>query len=336
MDAPQNGATVLATVALSGEAFACHPGQTLLIAGLRAGLNLPYECASGACGACRCKLVAGEIATLWPEAPGISERDRRKGNIILMCQSRPLTDVTIDARVREPVAVPRPLATRAQIAAMNALTHDMIHMTLVPEKRMPFLPGQFVLVELAGIGRRAYSLANVDKDGKRLELIVKVKPGGAVSGRLAHCHLAGDTVLVEGPFGGAYYRRDGERPVVGIAGGSGLAPIWSIAQAAAAGCRRDVHIYFGVNTPRDICFARELGGLSSLSGRIKTHVVVREDAPATARAGLVGDAVLEDLPDLTGADVYMAGPPAMIDAILSRFVAEARIASDRVFFDRFC
>lgn len=336
MDAPTSGATVTATVAPSGEAFACRPEQTLLMAGLRAGLNLPYECASGACGSCRCKLIEGEVETLWPDAPGISERDRRKGNIILMCQSRPLTDVTIDARVREPVGIPRPVMTRARIAATRALTHDMIHMSLVPEERMAFLPGQFVLVDLEGVGRRAYSMANVDKDGRRLELIVKVKPGGAVSGQLARRHLAGDTVLVEGPYGGAYYRRDCERPVVGIAGGSGLAPIWSIAQAAASGCRRDVHLYFGVNSPRDICFLEEFTRLSSVGHRVKTHLVVREDSPAHARPGLVGDAVVEDLPDLTGADVYMAGPPAMIDAVLQRFVAGNHVDLDRVFFDRFC
>jgi NAD(P)H-flavin reductase len=212
----------------------------------------------------------------------------------------------------------------------------MIHMTLVPDERMPFLPGQFVLVHLEGIGRRAYSMANVDKDGKRLELIVKVKPGGAVSGQLAHRQLAGNTVLVEGPYGGAYYRCDGERPVVGIAGGSGLAPIWSIAQAAAAGGDRDVHLYFGVNSPRDICFVEELTRLSSAGRRVKTHLVVREDGPAHARSGLVGDAAIADLPDLTGADVYMAGPPAMIDALLQRLVAGHHVDLDRVFFDRFC
>lgn len=335
MDASVIDATVQATVASSGEAFACRPGQTLLMAGLRAGLNLPYECASGACGSCRCKLLGGEVETLWEDAPGLSERDRRRGGVILMCQSRPLTDVKIDVRVREPVGIPRPIATVAKIIATRSLTHDMMHMTLEPSECMAFLPGQFVIVKIRNVGRRAYSMANVDRDGKRLELIVKVKPGGTLSAKLAHQHLVGDRVLVEGPYGGAYFRRDCLRPVVGIAGGSGLAPIWSIAQAAAT-CARDVHLYFGVNGPRDVCFAEELTALSGQNRRIKTHLVVREDAPKSARVGLVGDAVIEDLPDLTGADVYLAGPPPMIDAILGRFVAESRIDSDRVFFDRLC
>ncbi|QNO27223.1 2Fe-2S iron-sulfur cluster binding domain-containing protein [Sphingopyxis sp. OPL5] len=328
--------TVEATVASTGEAFACHPGQTLLMAGLRAGLNLPYECASGACGSCRCKLIDGEVETLWADAPGLSDRDRRRGGTILMCQSRPMTDVRIDVRVREPIGIPRPLSTVATVVSTRPLTPDMMHITLAPADRMAFLPGQFVIVKLDGVGQRAYSMANVDQGGRQLELIVKVKPGGAVSGAFAHRHLVGDRVSVEGPYGGAYYRRDCERPVVGIAGGSGLAPIWSIAQAAAAGYRRDVHLYFGVNGPRDVCFLDEMQRLSTGNSRVKTHLIVRDDAPARTRPGLVGDAVIEDLSDLTGADVYMAGPPPMIDAILGRLVTESRIDSDRVFFDRFC
>ena len=70
-----------------GEAvFDCAEGDTLLRAGLRAGLALPYECGVGACGCCRCEVIEGEVADLWPEAPGLSDRDRRKGRV-LACQS---------------------------------------------------------------------------------------------------------------------------------------------------------------------------------------------------------------------------------------------------------
>ena len=324
-------------VASTGEAFACEPGETLLKAGLRSGLNLPYECASGACGSCRCKLVEGEVESLWQEAPGLSERDRRRGNMILMCQSLPAGDVTIDLRVRPPVDVPRPLSTFGIVSAVRMLTHDMVHLTIIPDEAMPFLPGQFVIVDLPGLGRRAYSMANVDPGGCSLEFIVKVKPGGAVSGAFAERSAVGVEIRLEGPYGGAYYRSDvPDRPVVGIAGGSGLAPVWSIAQAAARDGHRTVTIYFGVNGPRDMCFAEEFADLSGRGAHVTTHLIVRDDAPSSARAGLVGDAVIDDLPDLTSADVYMAGPPQMIDAILGRLVAEGRINSDRVFFDRFC
>ena len=330
-----SGATVSATVSPTGEAFACAPGETLLMAGLKAGLDLSYECASGACGSCRCKLLSGTVETMWADAPGLSDRDRRRGNVVLMCQSRPTSDVAIDVRVRGNLAIPRPIATPAQIVGVRSLTADMMLLTLEPAVRMRFLAGQFVMVDLPEIGRRAYSMANVDGGRNCLDLIVKAKPGGAVSRDLCHRKRVGDRVDVEGPYGGAYYRPECTRPVVGIAGGSGLAPIWSIAQAAASGCARDVHLYFGINTMRDACFVEEFTGLSAANPRVKTHLIVRDAGEAPVRAGLVGDAVVADLPDLTGADVYMAGPPAMIDALMQRFVNEGRVDCDRVFFDRF-
>ena len=322
------------TVASSGQVFACDPGRTLLMAGLAAGLDLPYECASGSCGSCRCKLVKGEVLNLWPRAPGLSERDRRRGNTILMCQSVPASDCVIDARVRGPRSLPRPLSTVAWIVRIRSLTHNMVRIMLQLDTRLAYLPGQFVLVELQGRGRRAYSMSNIDDGCGRLDLIVKIKEDGAISPVLCRRLVVGDRVGVEGPYGIAYFRPDGDRPVVGIAGGSGIAPIWAIAQAAAGG-ERDVHLYFGVNAIEDLCFTEEFTRFARANGRVRTHDVVMDPAALPHRTGLVGDAVIEDLPDLRHADVYMAGPPAMIDSLASRLVSENRIDSDRLFFDRF-
>ncbi len=336
MTAPieKSDAAAAITVASSGQAFACDPGRTVLMAGLAAGLGLPYECASGSCGSCRCKLVEGEVLNLWPDAPGLSERDRRRGNIILMCQSVPASDCVIEVRVRGPRNLPRPLSTVARIASIRPLTHNMVQISLQLETRLAYLPGQFVLVELQGRGRRAYSMANIDDGCGRLDLIVKIKEDGAISPALCRRLLVGDRVGIEGPYGVAYFRPDGDRPVVGIAGGSGIAPIWAIAQAAARG-ERDVHLYFGVNAIEDLCFSEEFTRLARSNGRMRTHNVVVDPAALPHRTGMVGDAVIDDLPDLHHADVYMAGPPAMIDSLARRLVSENRIDSDRLFFDRF-
>jgi NAD(P)H-flavin reductase/ferredoxin len=337
MTAPlgKSDAAAAITVASSGHAFACDPGQTLLMAGLAAGLELPYECASGSCGSCRCKLVEGELLSLWPGAPGLSERDRRRGNIILMCQSVPAGDCVIDVKVRGPRSLPRPLSTVARIAGIRPLTHNMVEMSLQVDTCLAYLPGQFVLVELPGRGRRAYSMANVDDGCGRLDLIIKVKEDGAISPVLCRRLRVGDCVGVEGPYGAAYFRSDGDRPVVGIAGGSGIAPIWAIAQAAAHGGARDVHLYFGVNALEDVCLAEEFTRLARANERVRTHNVVMDPAALPHRTGLVGDAVITDLPDLHHADIYMAGPPAMIDDLARRLVGENRIDCDRLFFDRF-
>jgi toluene monooxygenase electron transfer component len=211
----------------------------------------------------------------------------------------------------------------------------MMHVTVLIEHPMIYLPGQFAILELPGLGRRAYSMANRVDGGKCLAFIVKVKPNGSVSRDLAARRSPGDRLSIEGPYGRAYFRADGERPIIAIAGGSGLAPMWSIAQAASTQGKRDIHLYFGVNSARDICFTEEFANLSSICGRVRTHFVVRDGERAPFRAGLVGDAVVDDFPDLRQFDVYMAGPPAMIDAVLKRFVGESRVDTERVFFDRF-
>lgn len=335
MTAPclSTGATI--SVAPNGEAFACEPGQTLLFAGLIAGLDLPYECASGGCGSCRCKLISGQVTSLWPESPGLSDRDRRRGDVILMCQAVPQTSCVIDARIGEGQAGPRPASGSGRVMERLNLTRDMVKLTLADVTLPDALPGQFVLVDLPEIGRRAYSIANSEPSARRIDLIIKIKPEGATSEFLARQILIGETVAVYGPLGRAYLREDSDRPVVCIAGGSGLGPMWSIAQAAAHDDNRAVHLYFGVNTPDDCCFTDEFAALSASFSNVRTTIAVASGAAEGCRTGLVGDVVSADLPDLTGADVYMAGPPPMIDAILNRFAAEQSISFDRLFFDRF-
>ena len=328
----ERDAAALVSVASSGTSFACNPGQTILAAGLAAGLDLPYECASGSCGSCRCKLVDGEVESLWPDAPGLSERDRRRGNVILMCQSRASGPVTVDVRVRGSLVAPRPKRVSARVVGVRPLTQDMTELALQIDGSFPFLPGQFVIVEDQAGNRRAYSMSNQSDGSGRLELIVKRKPGGTLSPRLASMAVL-EHLIVEGPYGGAYYRQ-GDRPIVCIAGGSGLAPMWSIAVSAARD-ERAVSLYFGVNKPSDVCFEGEFRNLVKSRSDLNAQVIAVDSGSTGLRQGLVGDCVLEDFPDLTGSDVYMAGPPGMIDSLMQRFVGEGRVDCDHVHYDRF-
>ena len=146
-----------------GEAsFTCAEGDTLLRAGLRAGLALPYECGVGACGCCRCEVAGGEVANLWPEAPGLSDRDRRKGRM-LACQSVPAGDAHIRLRLH-PQAEPatRPARHGATLVASRQITHDIREFVLRTDAPADFRPGQYALLALPGLDReRAYSMANL-------------------------------------------------------------------------------------------------------------------------------------------------------------------------------
>src|SRR5262245_65568209 len=79
--------------------FDCAPTERLLYAGLTQGLALPYECATGTCGTCRGRMVAGGVDVEWEEAPGFAKLKREKGDV-LMCQARPKADCTLRVPAR--------------------------------------------------------------------------------------------------------------------------------------------------------------------------------------------------------------------------------------------
>jgi len=324
-----------------GIAFNCLPGQTLLHAALAAGIDLPYECASGSCGTCRARLVAGNVISLWPGGPGLSERDRQKGDRVLCCQSVAQGDCVIQARPGPQAPPVRPGRWPTRVHSARDLNRDVLHLVLETDAAVDFLPGQFMLFELpGGIGRRAYSMSNVaDADGG-LEFIVKHKPGGAGTAHLFGELRIGDQIDVEGPYGRAWLRDDASRDIVLLAGGSGLAPIWSIAQAAL---RRRIEgrlrLYFGVNRADELFWLDEFEQARRAHPELEVNLVLMEASPRDpdgSRYGLVGPVMAADVGDTLRDDLYMAGPPGLIDSVLRGFVAAGKARADRVFFDRFC
>ena len=327
-----------ATITLepTGVRFACGPGETILRAGLAAGHAMPYECASGSCGSCKGRLVQGAVDALWPDAAGLSERDRRKGDRILCCQSLPRGDCTVQVR---PVQVegareePAPAAFTATVEALERLVPGVLSIRCRPERPVPFLPGQYVLLQVPGGERRAYSMANTAPE--TLAFIVKAKPGGHASRYLFEELAQGDTLSLEGPYGRAYLRTPPVREIVCVAGGSGLAPMLSVVRAAIA--RPDtqgVRLLFGANTAEELFMVGEMQALAAADERLTLTLAVRDGAPGAA-TGLVGDVALAAMATLAECDFYMAGPPGLIDALLKPVMRSGRVAPGRIFFDRF-
>jgi len=158
-------------------------------------------------------------------------------------------------------------------------------------------------------------------DEKLLEFHIRIMPGGSVSQRIATGVKAGDVVKVRGPLGTSYLRERHPGPMLCIAGGSGLAPVKSIAQTAlASGFAAPVHLYFGVRSERDVYFEPELAQMMQRFSNFRAHIVLSEPGGVAAgtllprRTGLVTDAVAADFPLLEGFKCYFAGPPPMVDA----------------------
>lgn len=321
--------------------------DTLLRGALRAGVAWPYECSVGGCGACRFDLLDGEMATLWPEAPGLSERDRRRGKR-LACQSRPLGDCRVRVRLEvgegEPSATPpiTPRRLQATLRARRAITPDMDEFVLHVPGAPQFRAGQYALLYPPGVdGARAYSmsnLSNADGEGEDLwRFIIRRMPGGRGSQALFEQLTPGRSITFDGPYGHAHLR-DGTRDVVCIAGGSGLGPMLSVARGVlAAPGARSVHFFLGLRQQAELGALRELDGLDA--ARLQVCTVLSSPDPGLGWDGATGFVHAEVERALAGPldryDHYFAGPPRMIEAMQELLMVRHRVPFEQIHFDRF-
>ncbi|WP_374246361.1 2Fe-2S iron-sulfur cluster-binding protein [Zoogloea sp.] len=326
-----------------GTGFAQAEGDTVLRAALRAGVGLAHECNAGGCGACKFELIDGELETLWPDAPGLSDRDRRRGRH-LACQCRALGPLRIKASAG-PEYVPRirPARRSARLAGIADLTHDLREFRFVTDSAADFLPGQYAMLDLPGVGAsRAYSLANTANGAGEWHFQIRRVPHGRGTHVLFDTLKVGDSVDLDGPYGVAWLRTDAPRDIVCVAGGSGLAPMVSIARGAAeAGLLKDrrLHFFYGARTPRDVCGEAQLAPLDGFGERIRYVPVVSlpgDDGAWQGETGYVHDAVAHLLPaPLAGYEFYFAGPPPMTQALQEMLMVGHRVPFGQIHFDRF-
>ena len=324
--------------------YPCERHDTLLRAGLRAGLPLPYECNSGGCGSCKFTLLEGDVETLWEEAPGLSRRDRKKGRQ-LACQCRPLGDCTIKIALEteRPPDLPRPRYFKARFLGRTMLTADMAAFRFQADGPSHFWPGQYVMMDLPGLaGARAYSMCNTANAQGLWSFIIKRMPDGAGTTYLFDHLKPGDDIPFDGPYGLAYWRADSARDTVCIGGGSGLSPMLSILQAAATApdaARRQIHFFYGGRTPADICTPDLLSALPLEGAQVHCCNAISdfENAPDwDGPVGFIHECVPARLPrPLAEYEFYFCGPPPMTRAVQSMLMIEHKVPFEQLHFDRF-
>jgi toluene monooxygenase electron transfer component len=320
--------------------FACAPDDTLLRAAQRAGLGFPYECNVGSCGNCRFELLEGEVLSAWPQAPGLSDKDRQRKRH-LGCQSQPLGDCVVKLRTMDRYVPPhRPQRAPAVLQSVRALTHDISEFHFALDAPFAFEPGQYALAWLPGIeGPRAYSMSNTADASGTCDFQVRRVNGGAGSAALFALQ-PGARIEVDGPYGMAWLRRDAPRDILCLAGGSGLAPMVSIARGAMAEPQlagRQLHFIYGGRTAADLCGQDLLQALPGYGTRLHYSAFVSNAADDSSAypVGFVHEAALqlhgERLRDL---EVYFAGPPAMANAVQAMLLA-AGVPPEQQHFDQF-
>ncbi len=323
-------------------AYAAAEGDNLLRAALRAGIGLPYECNAGGCGSCKFELISGEIEERWVEAPGLTAKDRARGRR-LACQCRTLSDCEIRIRPAESFLTPTaPRIFDAEYVGHRNVTPDMRELRFRGPGPARFLPGQYALLDLPGAGQlRAYSMSNLANGEGDWDFMVRKVPTGRVSGMLFDALCPGDRIAIDGPLGLAHWREDDSRDVVCIAGGSGLAPIVSIANAAAAmpaSSRRPIWLFYGGRGPADLpAFDEWLHDAAKVRVRAAVSAPELADAAAwTGERGFVHELVGRTLKgDLAAHRYYLAGPPPMIETAVRMLMVEHKVPAPQIHYDRF-
>ncbi|MGA9341975.1 MAG: 2Fe-2S iron-sulfur cluster-binding protein [Rhodanobacteraceae bacterium] len=329
------------TLQASGKRFTVEDEETVLEAARRAGLALPYSCLAGVCGSCKATLIKGtcDYPRNPPSALNAAEQTRHQ---VLLCQAVPSSDLVVAAREVASVAdIPRRVLCLT-LVEKSVLSEDVARLVLTCDagERLRRLPGQYLDVLLPDGRRRAFSIANAPESrthrgADAIELHVRHVAGGGFTSFVFDQLEPGARLTVEGPLGTFVPREDSERPLLLMAGGTGFAPIKALAEHfLELGTRRPITLYWGARTAEEL-YMRELPERWARETRLRFAPVVSDPEYAgNLRVGLVHEALLEDHPELSAFDIYMSGPPTLIDAGRRAFV-QAGLPEERLFYDSF-
>jgi len=332
--------------------FEADPGEKILYAGLRSRIDLPYECGTGTCGTCKARLVDGRVEDGWPEASG---RKYLKGQgEFLMCQCAPAGDLTVEVAsfvyAMDSGACPV-LSVGGVVAGARPLTHDVTALEIALDRPLDFDAGQFMAMAVPGVpGFRGYSMVNFDRRARKLDFVLKKKPGGGVSEWLFGRAAAAARVGMFGPLGKATFHPSLGKNILCIAGGSGIAGMMSILGRACqeryfTQFRGDV--FFGVRTMADAFYLDELAAFRrEFPEKLDITVALSdEDVPAAATVehpllrfdrGLVHEVAKKTMQGrFQNVRAYLAGPPPGVDAAIRFLLLEAKLTADNIRYDKF-
>lgn len=322
----------------AGKSFEAEAGESILDAALRHGINLSYGCRNAVCGACKGKLLEGEISYEDLEPEALSKADKAAG-MVLFCGAEPRSDVRIEVDEITSSAEISVEQYPVRVVKLDKLAPDVMRVYLkLPEAtRMQFLAGQYIDILLRDGRRRSFSLANAPHDDELIELHIRYIDGGEFTDHVFRDMQEKEMLRIEGPLGGFFLREASPRPIIFVAGGTGFAPIKGIIEhAIAENISRPMFLYWGARAEIDL-YQNELPQAWVEQGVVTYVPVLSEvgaDASWSGREGYVHQAVLEDFPDLSGYDVYAGGPPVMVSAARDAFFAQG-LAEANFFYDAF-
>lgn len=328
----------------SGRQFDVQDDETVLDAGIRLGVGLPYGCKDGACGSCKCRATSGRVSHL-PYQPTALSAEEAAAGFILTCRARPETDLVLESRqVTAQGAFPvRKMPVR--VVELTQLSGDVMQVVLqLPANtQMSFHAGQYIDFLLADGQRRSYSIATaphqVEAARPQIELHIRHMPGGKFTDHVFSAMKEREILRVEGPFGSFYLREDSDCPVLMLASGTGFAPVRAMLEHLHhQGSQRQVRLYWGAHRPADLYMHQWMLDYAASHPNVHYEPVISLPQPDdgwTGRTGLALDAMLADVPDMRNWQLYACGAPAMVHAAHAQCTSRAGLPEDAFFADAF-
>jgi NAD(P)H-flavin reductase/ferredoxin len=303
-------------------AIEVNSGETILEAARRQGVFLLSDCTLGVCGTCKALRTDGQSEMDGIDPQGLTILEARKG-YVLTCQSYPRSDLSLkftyeSAHVRRS----EQRTVRAALVESAFVAESVVRLRLRTTGREAFVfePGQYVHITVPGTSeRRSFSFANIPGTGSEPEFFVRILADGLMSNYLRDRARPGDCLEVEGPFG-EFYLREPKRPILMVAGGTGLAPMLSMLGhlAVSGGDAPPIHLLYGANRRSEIFAIERLEEYRRALGHFRYEVAVAfPESDWSGARGFVTDLLREDLLPPAGLDAYLCGPPPMIEAATS-------------------
>ena len=328
----------------SGRSFSADSSETLLAAGIRQGIGLPYGCKDGACGSCKCKKISGTVVHGEHQAKALSSEEEAQG-LILTCCSTAQSDLVLESRqVTEAGSFPiKKMPVR--VVSLEKKSDDVMSvlMQLPATDVMQYHAGQYVEFLLRDGSRRSYSMANaphtLDATAPKVELHIRHMPGGKFTDVVFGTMKEKDILRIEGPYGSFFLREDSNAPIILLASGTGFAPIKALIEHMQhKNIQRPTTLYWGGRRPSDLYMHDWVQAQLQVMPHLTYVPVVSNALPEdawTGRTGFVHLAVLQDHPQLEAFQVYACGAPIVVDSSKADYVQKAGLPEEAFFADSF-
>jgi len=313
--------------------IACRPDETIADASYRVGINIPLDCRDGVCGTCKCRVESGEYDRGSYLEDALTQDEAAEG-LALACQTRPKTDLVVAIAASSEACKTGGQTYRARLRSVDRLSETTIAFSLDGVDAFTFIPGQYVNVLVPGTDqRRSYSFSS-PPGAQTLRFLVRNIPPGVMSTYLRENAVPGTPVEFTGPAGG-FYLRQIRRPLLLLAGGTGLAPFLSmLGQISETGSEHPIRLVYGVTNDVDLVGIERLKEFASRIPGFTFLTCVAATDSAHPRKGYVMAHVESGHLNGGDVDVYLCGPPPMVDAVRG-WLGEQSVTPTNFYYEKF-